>query len=76
MERGPYKKKIDDCVYPDCFHCILPDCEVAGTFPGESKKNAICGELPGSGEKSRREQKKRENHYSVQRLQRAASGMP
>ena len=50
----------EGCEYPDCFHCVLPDCEVYGVFPGESKRNAICGELPGSGEKSRMEQKKRE----------------
>lgn len=51
--RGEYRKQSDQCLYPYCFHCILPDCEVYGVFPCESRRNAECGNLPGSGRKER-----------------------
>ena len=47
MKSGDYDTPSDRCIYPDCFHCILPDCEVYGVFPGECRRNAECGELPG-----------------------------
>ena len=54
-------KKAPGCVFPDCEHCPLKDCETYGCFPGESKRNAYFGELPGSKAESKR---KREKEYA------------
>lgn len=57
--RGEYRKQSDQCLYPDCFNCVLPDCVVHGVFPGECRRNSECGELPGPGRKKLRDERRR-----------------
>jgi hypothetical protein len=48
-----YKLVPDRCRYPDCFHCVLPDCMASRVFPGESRRNAECGNLPTTGNRKK-----------------------
>lgn len=58
-------KKAPGCVFPDCEHCPLEDCETYGCFPGESKRNAYFGDLPGSKAESKRKRDGKGNAQNI-----------